>query len=165
MCIRDRFGDGTRFVSFRPRQIAIDRKDKWGNVKESRMVPREKAAHAYRQTVRRKVDPALVEWSGAGVFNAKVFPLAPKKLHRIVVGYDTNLIRTDDGLAYELALPERTGDCEVEFNVRQFEGMKSEIAGADARDNGADWKQFEFCLLYTSPSPRDATLSRMPSSA
>ena len=25
--------------------------------------------------------------------------------------------------------------------------------------------QFEICLLYTSPSPRDATLSRMPSSA
>ena len=24
---------------------------------------------------------------------------------------------------------------------------------------------FDFCLLYTSPSPRDATLSRMPSSA
>ena len=26
-------------------------------------------------------------------------------------------------------------------------------------------KQFRNCLLYTSPSPRDATLSRMPSSA
>ena len=26
-------------------------------------------------------------------------------------------------------------------------------------------KQYNFCLLYTSPSPRDATLSRMPSSA
>ena len=25
--------------------------------------------------------------------------------------------------------------------------------------------QIGFCLLYTSPSPRDATLSRMPSSA
>ena len=25
--------------------------------------------------------------------------------------------------------------------------------------------QLEVCLLYTSPSPRDATLSRMPSSA
>ena len=25
--------------------------------------------------------------------------------------------------------------------------------------------QYEDCLLYTSPSPRDATLSRMPSSA
>ena len=26
-------------------------------------------------------------------------------------------------------------------------------------------KEFEFCLLYTSPSPRDGLLSRMPSSA
>ena len=27
------------------------------------------------------------------------------------------------------------------------------------------YKGFQYCLLYTSPSPRDATLSRMPSSA
>ena len=27
------------------------------------------------------------------------------------------------------------------------------------------WKSLYICLLYTSPSPRDATLSRMPSSA
>ena len=26
-------------------------------------------------------------------------------------------------------------------------------------------EDYSFCLLYTSPSPRDATLSRMPSSA
>ena len=26
-------------------------------------------------------------------------------------------------------------------------------------------ERIKFCLLYTSPSPRDATLSRMPSSA
>ena len=36
--------------------------------------------------------------------------------------------------------------------------------------NGDSSKRFKFqvviaCLLYTSPSPRDATLSRMPSSA
>ena len=29
---------------------------------------------------------------------------------------------------------------------------------------GVNWL-YNFCLLYTSPSPRDATLSRMPSSA
>ena len=27
------------------------------------------------------------------------------------------------------------------------------------------WLEFSFCLLYTSPSPRDGLLSRMPSSA
>ena len=31
--------------------------------------------------------------------------------------------------------------------------------------SGTSSKQLENCLLYTSPSPRDATLSRMPSSA
>ena len=36
--------------------------------------------------------------------------------------------------------------------------------------SGGDLRQMQpgpdsFCLLYTSPSPRDATLSRMPSSA
>ena len=28
-----------------------------------------------------------------------------------------------------------------------------------------DWDRSRFCLLYTSPSPRDRTRSRMPSSA
>ena len=39
----------------------------------------------------------------------------------------------------------------------------SDVAAAQTRAvrNGNDW----ICLLYTSPSPRDATLSRMPSSA
>ena len=32
-------------------------------------------------------------------------------------------------------------------------------------DKGVRFTQFYNCLLYTSPSPRDATLSRMPSSA
>ena len=38
------------------------------------------------------------------------------------------------------------------------------IAHLNAWRDG-DEVQFYFCLLYTSPSPRDATLSRMPSSA
>ena len=33
------------------------------------------------------------------------------------------------------------------------------------RDNPPERGRFHCCLLYTSPSPRDATLSRMPSSA
>ena len=34
-----------------------------------------------------------------------------------------------------------------------------------ALDMAGKIKQITDCLLYTSPSPRDATLSRMPSSA
>ena len=35
------------------------------------------------------------------------------------------------------------------------------LAGLEEVTNG----EIQICLLYTSPSPRDATLSRMPSSA
>ena len=31
--------------------------------------------------------------------------------------------------------------------------------------NGTNLEVFQYCLLYTSPSPRDRTRSRMPSSA
>ena len=120
--------DGTQFVSLGAADVKRARKGQWDNVKESRMVPKEKAAHAFRETVRRRIDPALVEWSGAGVFNAKVFPLAPKKLHRIVVGYDVNLKRSKDGLKFELSLPEQTGECRVEVNVNDIEGATYSVS-------------------------------------
>ena len=34
-----------------------------------------------------------------------------------------------------------------------------------AGSNGRQRRYYRFCLLYTSPSPRDGLLSRMPSSA
>ena len=95
------------------------------------MVPREKAAFAYSQTVRRRVDPALVEWSGAGVFNARVFPLMPHKLHRIVIGYDVNLTATDQGFVYRLDLPEQVGQCRVDLSVSDIENgeWKLQLSG------------------------------------
>ena len=60
----------------------------------------------------------------------------------------------------------------VAGNIRRSAGMRQfasdDQAAASSKDNL--WQQDEegnwrICLLYTSPSPRDATLSRMPSSA
>ena len=39
------------------------------------------------------------------------------------------------------------------------------IHAAKIDENYTDKEEEIICLLYTSPSPRDATLSRMPSSA
>ena len=50
-----------------------------------------------------------------------------------------------------------------------FEALSAEQAQLEAVLQAADahnvGHQMDICLLYTSPSPRDATLSRMPSSA
>ena len=47
-----------------------------------------------------------------------------------------------------------------ELKLFRLDAERSELKDADALLGGAS-----SCLLYTSPSPRDATLSRMPSSA
>ena len=52
-----------------------------------------------------------------------------------------------------------TGPCE-QFPYGETEDYCINVTGADVRPEDGDT-----CLLYTSPSPRDATLSRMPSSA
>ena len=49
--------------------------------------------------------------------------------------------------------------------VRQGFEEKLAIAREIMADEGLEAEQVCYCLLYTSPSPRDATLSRMPSSA
>jgi tetratricopeptide (TPR) repeat protein len=100
-----------------PGELMQQRKAAWLAPREARMVPREKAQIAYGETVRRRVDPALVEWAGAGVFSARVFPLAPRKLHRIVVGYDLDLTPIGGDLEYRLELPEQAPASVVDVSV------------------------------------------------
>ena len=44
-------------------------------------------------------------------------------------------------------------------------GLQRLVAQLGGTDSPKDMQITRYCLLYTSPSPRDATLSRMPSSA
>ena len=53
----------------------------------------------------------------------------------------------------------------VEFAILRSEKSLEEIDLSRAGGIFIENDKTEVCLLYTSPSPRDATLSRMPSSA
>ena len=75
---------------------------------------------------------------------------------------------------YDIILVARTvGALEEQYDEINKLGVKSTIVPLDLNeDNAIDNLGFEinkkwgrFCLLYTSPSPRDAHESRMPSSA
>lgn len=109
--------DEARKMSAEPQRLMADRASSWTGVKEARMVPNEKAAFAYTETVHRRVDPALMEWSGAGVFAARVFPIAPRKLHRIVIGYDVDLLRAGEEFEYRFDLPENVPSAVIDLNV------------------------------------------------
>ena len=53
----------------------------------------------------------------------------------------------------------------VAEEIQQSVQLLKRLANDLTRQSGAGSDQSLFCLLYTSPSPRDGLLSRMPSSA
>jgi len=53
----------------------------------------------------------------------------------------------------------------VDSAAEMFKAVKKFFAKCDCLIMAAAVADYTPCLLYTSPSPRDATLSRMPSSA
>jgi tetratricopeptide (TPR) repeat protein len=96
----------------------------WDRPIEARMVPREKAGLAYRETVHRRVDPAIMEWSGAGVFSTRVYPLLPHRISRVVVGYDLDLTPAGNDLELRLDLPAGVASRIVDLDVAAPRGMR-----------------------------------------
>ncbi|MCU0687222.1 MAG: DUF2135 domain-containing protein [Polyangiaceae bacterium] len=136
-----------------PVEVMRAREGEWSGPREARIVPREKAAFAYGQTVRARVDPALMEWAGAGVFEARVFPLAAKKTHRIVVAYDVPLVAAGDDFVLDLDLPPPGPKLEVDVAVSKPAGLSLHVTpAAPGAAEGAR-------TLYHYENPSERTLS------
>ncbi len=109
-----------------------------------RACPREQAALAYRDTVQRAVDPALLEWSGPGIFSARVFPLTARRRHRIVVGYDVPLNRIGDDLEYVFDLPASVESKVVDIVTAPAGAtVEAKPSAAPALAAGRRWFRFE----------------------
>ena len=57
----------------------------------------------YEEIVRKRRDPALIEWMGSGVLRARIFPLLPGEEKRVVVRFQSVAVREGDALAIEYA--------------------------------------------------------------
>ena len=75
--------------------------------------------------------------------------------------------RLEQRTRFDLEMLDEVGSCKgVENYSMHFDGRsRGERSYCLLDFFASNAEQFHGCLLYTSPSPRDATLSRMPSSA
>jgi tetratricopeptide (TPR) repeat protein len=90
-----------------------------GTLTESAVVERMRARRIYEELVYRRVDPGLLEWSGAGRLALRVFPLRALSDKRIVLAYTQSLPRLYDDWTLTVPLPEVDAAVdEVVFNVR-----------------------------------------------
>lgn len=138
-----------------PGGITAAREAAWTTPKEARMVPRVKAAWAYGETTRRRIDPALLEWSGAGVFSARVFPLGPGKVHRVVLGYDLDLVAAGDAFEFRLDLPPGVAHRAITLSVGAGAAAVVSPAAVARREDGR--------AIFSFRNPADSAITlRVP---
>ncbi|MCC7510623.1 MAG: VWA domain-containing protein [Planctomycetes bacterium] len=68
-----------------------------GTMVKGELLPADKARQIYEDTVRRMIDPGLLEYAGRGLFKARVFPILPCQELTITFTY-TELLPYDSGL-------------------------------------------------------------------
>ena len=63
----------------------------------------DRARGIYEQIVRQQRDPALVEWMGYGMLRARIFPIAPGEVKKVVVRFQMVADREGDALRIDYA--------------------------------------------------------------
>jgi len=87
--------------------------------------------------------------------------ISPKEF-RALLKDEMAVLRMDDSFLPRYVNEGFSGGEKKRAEILQMAILKPEIAILDETDSGLD---IDSCLLYTSPSPRDLSTSRMPSSA
>jgi len=75
-----------------------------GTMREGVVVEKAKGRRVFESIVRRNVDPALLEMSKGNIFRARVYPITPKNNKRIILAYEQQLERTQEGQLFLLPL-------------------------------------------------------------
>ncbi len=82
-----------------PENAAISEFSMWidGQKTEGQLYTKEEARRIYDDIVRRRLDPALLEYIGRDLFQASIFPIQPGDTRRIIIEY-TQILPVDNGL-------------------------------------------------------------------
>jgi len=80
-------------AAFQDLKLSID-----GELVAGETMSADKARGIYEEIVRRQRDPALVEWMGQGMLRARIFPIRPGEVKRVVVRFDAVAGREGDAL-------------------------------------------------------------------
>ncbi|MDC0709299.1 DUF2135 domain-containing protein [Stigmatella sp. ncwal1] len=142
-------------------------KRSWGERQEARVVEQKRAREVYEEVVRRNVDPALLEWAGASTFSARVFPLPPKSLKRVVIAYEQTLLFDGQHLRYTWPLPPGAGkelkvSARVHVDPRHADKVNLQ-PGQDLRPRPlGDWQAYDFPELKGDGALSVALIPRSP---
>lgn len=171
--------EGT-FIFPIPENAAINQFSMWidGEKVDGQLYTKEEARRIYDDIVRRRLDPALLEYVGRDLFQARIFPIDPGDTRKVVLEYsqilpaDGGLVSYVYGLSTEKFSPKPLEDVSITVNIRSDDPIKAVYSpshpvsidrpddyratvGWEARDVRPDT---DFALYY-SVSPQDLGLN------
>jgi hypothetical protein len=69
-------------------------------LKEASVVEKTKGRVTYESIVRRRIDPALLEWTAGNNYRSRVYPIPAKGTKRIVIGFEQELLFAGNSYVY-----------------------------------------------------------------
>lgn len=75
-----------------------------GKMREGVIVEKAKGREVFESTVRKQIDPGLLEWTKGNSFKARIYPVPAKGHKRLIVGYEQELKQEEKGFLYLLPL-------------------------------------------------------------
>lgn len=154
-----------------PEEAAISEFSMWIDDKkvEGQLYTKEEARRIYDDIVRRRLDPALLEYIGRDLFQASIFPIQPGESRRVVIEYaqvlpvEGGLVRYVYPLSTEKFSAKPLEDVSVSVEIQSKEAIKavyspSHPVSIDRPDNyraTAGWEDHnvlpntDFALYYT----------------
>lgn len=76
----------------------------WGTLREGVVVEKAQGRKVFEEIVRRRIDPALLEMTVGNTFRSRVYPIPAKGTKRIVMAYEQELRRSDEGQVFTLPM-------------------------------------------------------------
>lgn len=89
-----------------------------GRLRQAVAVERERARVAYEQTVHRRVDPALAEWSSGNRATLRVYPIPAKGEKKVWLSYDQEIVSGDYVLDLRWGSRLRSADVRIDADGR-----------------------------------------------
>ncbi len=141
---------------------------------DGELLPKDEARQIYNEIVRRRIDPALLEYLERDLFQASIFPIEPGQARRVTLEYN-QILAADSGLVqYIFPLPKDTLIEKIALNldIQSNQALKaiyspSHPVSIDRPNNfqaSIGWKAQHFqssgdFALYYTLSPEDLGLS------
>jgi len=144
-----------------PEDAAISRFTAWlnGRQMEAELLDADQARRIYEDIVRRRKDPALLEYAGRGMYKIRVYPIPARGEVRVQLEYEQTL-KSDNGnveYTYPLNTEKYSGadlrECTVDINVKSFDKIGAVYCPTHAITTERKGDN-EFNVLYSEKNVR-----------